>query len=399
MTTDPRTMNDPERGIWTSASNADADLLCPGRHMAQQKARRTEIPDKDAAHGTAIHLALAKGDPSGLTLEQHETFIACQQIVQGCIKSFFGEAQITHQANEARLWSSWGGIFGENGDQVRDIQHSGKLDRLYISGSKALVVEFKTLAGDVPAASSNQQLRDQAVLVYGGSATPPKNGRVDYVIKQIGCVVVQPLVTHSPEICLYEENDLIRATAEMQQRVNASNDHGSQRVAGESQCKFCRAAPYCPEYQAYATRSLPLAKTILDVPAALWTAEQCGQFLNAYSMAFNWLTDSKDAIRSRMEDGMEVPGHALREGNEVRHVANVQELFNRFVKLDGNTPLEKKVELFVSAADVGLGDFKEAVNKLTGYKGKKLESTVDKILDGVVETKRNRSSIVKRKAK
>lgn len=387
---------DPERGQWTSASSAEYDKLCPGRHLAQQKVPRDGKRSPDADHGTAIHLALSKNDSAGLTLEQTETFDACQKIANDCLKRFFGEAQITHQASEVRLWSAWGGII--NG-QIVDIRHSGKLDRLYISGSQALICEFKTLAGDVPSASSNLQLRDQAVLVWGGSAKPAANGLVEYVIKEIGCVVIQPFVTHSPEIFTYGESDLLRATIEMQERVSASNDPQSPRIAGETQCKFCRAALYCPEAQAYATRLLPVSKVILDVPAANWTPEQCGQFLNAFPMAETWLNDSKESIRSRMVDGMEVPGYGLKDGNEVRHVVNAQQLFNRFASLDDIATPEQKLELFMSSVEVGVGGLKTAVNKLTGYKGKKLESAVDKMLEGVVQLKKNRPSIVKRKAK
>ena len=44
------------------------------------------------------------------------------------------------------------------------LQHSGQLDRVHRKGSRALIIECKSLVGDIPESPKNLQLRDQAAL-------------------------------------------------------------------------------------------------------------------------------------------------------------------------------------------------------------------------------------------
>ena len=57
-----------ERRGQTSASNAQADSLCQGRHRAQ--AGLPDTKSDDSKFGTEIHDALAKDDPSKLKSDQ-----------------------------------------------------------------------------------------------------------------------------------------------------------------------------------------------------------------------------------------------------------------------------------------------------------------------------------------
>ena len=77
-----------QRGLWTSASNALSDSLCPGRHQAQRNLPPSE--SDDASHGRAIHLALQKQDPAGLDFQQTETYEACQKIFERELRKIFG---------------------------------------------------------------------------------------------------------------------------------------------------------------------------------------------------------------------------------------------------------------------------------------------------------------------
>src|SRR6516164_6632567 len=97
---------DERRGA-TSASNAAADKLCPGRHLAQ-KGIPEEPKDTDAIHGTLIHEALA-GDAEAfakLTVEQKETYDACQKIEKAQVAIAFGAASDQCKVwRETRFWA------------------------------------------------------------------------------------------------------------------------------------------------------------------------------------------------------------------------------------------------------------------------------------------------------
>ena len=175
-----------QRGTNTSASNAAADSLCPGRHLAQAQFPEEE-KDRDSAYGTRVHDALAAQNPTMLTAEQESIYESCNAIVEKVLPIFFGEEiknMLAVPNREKRYWIKW----------ADGLQHSAQVDAVYRKGTKALIVEFKTLNGDQQESSRNAQLRDQAVLFDFNCP----------LLTEIGVVVVQPLVTHSPELCVYK---------------------------------------------------------------------------------------------------------------------------------------------------------------------------------------------------
>lgn len=365
--------NDQSRGSWTSASNAEADLLCPGRFLAQ-----TNCPEdpgsEDAAFGIALHSAIATGDVTKLDVEQQDLHESCVKIIDNVGEQVFGphwpEARC-RAFSEQRYWAQF-----KNGSGTV-YKHSGQCDRVYRHSNKALVIEIKSLAGDVPGSPENMQLRDQAVLVKG-----------HFLVDQVATVVVQPYVTHSPKVCVYEKADLVRAEAEMFQRIVKAHDPASPRIAGEAQCKFCRARLKCSQYQKWAGSSLPVPASILDVPVTEWTGEQCAQFLAQKAVAQKWLDDAYNAMKARLEkDQGAIPGYQLKPGAEKGNITDAQALFSRFEVLGG------KLEQFMECLTVGKTRFKAAVNAVTGKKGKALESLIKTMGEGITETKRNSPSI------
>src|SRR5258705_10907283 len=131
------------RGNWTSASGAPADALCPGRHLAQIGLYSER--SQDSQHGDAIHKALCDGTDSGLSFEQRETLTACKTIEQKVVTQFFG-ADILKvalwRARERRFWM----IFGVG--EMIELRHSGQVDLVCRLGLRALVIDYKSLAGD-----------------------------------------------------------------------------------------------------------------------------------------------------------------------------------------------------------------------------------------------------------
>ena len=357
------------RGLWTSASNAAADALCPGRHLAQ--AGILESRGADAESGTLIHLALAIQDSTGLTLEQQEVYDACQEIDQRESAKLFaqlgeGQPKVTR---EQREWVRFKDASG------REIAHSGQYDVLRRAGVCGLITDYKTLQGDTPESPRNMQLRDLVVLV----ARKP-----GALLKSIAVMVVQPLVTHTPEITIYEEDDINKAEQEMLVRVAASNNPASKRVAGEVQCKFCLAKRRCPEYQQFAGAMVPGVQSLLSVPVEQWTPAQRGVFLDKRSVAQKWLDDCEAAMKAGLaKDPAFADGWALAPGRTRETITDAQAAFERFCKLGGTAAQ------FLSTVSVGKSKLKEAINAVTGAKGKQLDETVKQLCDGISETSTN----------
>ena len=379
---------DPRRGA-TSASNAQADLNCPGRHLAQQAAKfasvlRDEPLSEDAETGRRIHAALCDAERAGvanhiLSLTEREQYDRCREVEQKLYVQFFAEQAVingpagenTHRFRayrEARLWCKVAPK-GPSGLTILH-EHSGQPDVVYRQGVRALVLEYKTLLGDVPGSSRNLQLRDQAVLAW----------RNYPLIAEVGCAVIQPLVTMTPELCLYTAQDLLRAEEGMFARVLASNDPKSPRVPGEVQCKFCLARTTCAEYQKWAASMLPVPRSIVDKPMAEWDGQDCAAFCNGLSVAQKWLDGGKDWVKDKLQaDPSAVPGWGLTEGRTRETIKDPQTCLDRFTAIGGDLPR------FMPCIAVGKTKLRESLAKVTGLKGRALDDAMDQLLTGIVE--------------
>jgi hypothetical protein len=242
------------------------------------------------------------------------------------------------------------------------------------------VLDYKTASGEKTASSRNGQLRDLAVLAAGEIAET----------QEVAVAIVQPLVTHSPELCLYGPDDLKRAALEVYSRIVKSNDPKSPRVAGATQCAYCLAKLNCREYQEWATRMVPSPRSILDVPVASWTGEQCALFLDNKGVAQKWLDDCHDAMKARLKaDPTSVPGWALKPGTVKHPINDPQACFDRFAALGG------KLEQFLNIVSIGKGDLKEAVHAVTAAKGVNLDKAIAALTQGIVDDKQDAPSLVR----
>lgn len=375
---------DPGRGVWTSASNAEADALCPGRHWIQRGL--PDIQGEWADQGNAIHDALCSGDPSKLTLEQHDMYESCKAIEAKLVDRYFGLSVPEKLAViRERRWMT---TIPVNATQA--VGHSGKSDVVYRNGAKALILDYKSLSGQVAESPRNLQLRDLAVLFRGNTVG----------IVEIAVALIQPLVTHSPELVVYSGDDLDRSEKEMIARVLASNDANAPRKAGDAQCKYCKAKKLCMEYSNYAGSLLPaqvgeplLQSLAFQTPMASWTPEQCSQVAAMIPASVKVIDEIKDYLKAKLDkDPASIPGWYLAEGAKKEAIVDAQKAFERFIALGG------KLEGFMTCINVVKGRLKEAVAATTGKKGKALDTDIKTLCDGITEVSQNAPSLKRKEA-
>lgn len=345
-----------ERGGWTSASNAQADALCPGRHKAQAGIPE-ESPSEDAQSGTRIHAWLAaKATNSPLPdLVDHERDTAerCWEQAQATISAWAGSTPYTVQA-ETRHWMSYGSV-----------KHSGKSDLVCRAdtdaGRKYLVIDYKSGRGRVEDPASNLQLRDLACLLEDDPIS------VTVQIISVTVQIIQPLAgTSTP--CEYDFGDLLKATKEMIARVLASNDPNAKRIPGPVQCQWCRAKRVCPEYAAQLA-VVPHHSLAAMAPADLG----------------RWLAVCRDVgaaaeaeVRRLLGMGIEVPGWTLKPGHTTTKIVNPQGVWSR---CDG---LGVQPDAFMGAVKVQTTALRSVLKSATGKKGKDLDALLDDVLAGNV---------------
>lgn len=366
-----------QRGNWTSASAAQADFLCAGRHRAQSGLPDTQ--DESSEHGNAIHAALAKQDPTNLDVDQQELYDSIMEIEKKLVAAVFGSEILALEAKPVREQRYWIKFMGAG-----DPEHSGQVDVAYRYKTKALIIEYKSLAGEVTVSPQNMQLRDQVVLFDHN--TP--------MLAEIMCAVIQPYVTHIPALCGYKREDIAKARQELFNRVVRSNDPNAKRIPGEVQCKWCKAAGagLCSEYNAWAAKTIVRDASLIDVPVQEWTGEQCALFLERKPIARKWLDDADAAIKERLKaDENAVPGYTLRKGNTREHIVNPQAVFDTFSQLGGS------LNAFMDCVEVGKGALKTAVAAVTKAKGKRLDEQLKAVIGENHTMSENEPSIVKKK--
>lgn len=385
-------VKDP-RGGWTSASNAAADELCAGRHNAQKGI--ADRPSDDSEFGNKVHKALATDVTTDLSDEELKIYEQCVEIRQREVEKFFGDDHPNVKVSkERRFWCQILAKPGDKSPNAARYRHSGQVDFIARLGRRALIVEYKALPGDVPTSPTNKQLRDQVVLAAG-----------EMVIPEIGAVVVQPLVTHSPNVCLYTTESIKRAEAEMFSRVRANNNPEAERTANTVSCKFCLAKEGCSPYQTWVTAMVPKSEVIAATPVEQWTPEMRSHFLTMRPAVEQWLDDCYKKLKAMMKESpTSVPGYKLKPGSNVTTINDPQKLFERFCELGQEWANKENPEMshihtltpiFMQCVTVGNGSLSEVVRKITGLKGKALEKQVEDLRAGIIDSKRNDHSITK----
>lgn len=360
-----------ERCGWQSASNAEADNLCAGRHLAQRGI--ADETSADAASGNKIHEWLA--DPASvklpvLTGDEEQTFDLCRKIEEEILDQVFPKTFNIPCHRENRLWTD-----------VDGLKYSGKPDAVYVCGLIGLILDYKTGRNEVAKASSNLQLRDLAVLA---SET--------YSLKKVFVAVIQPWVTMTPQVCEYDLKDLVIARSQMESRIIASNAPDAKRTPGEKQCRYCRAKAQCPEAHELALMPAMTAMPEGITPAAIaatLTADNLAAFLDRATFAENVIDACRTEAKRRLTEGESVPGYALKEGSKRESITDANTCWTRACSR-GVT-----VEQFMGSVTIAKGKLKDAVKNATGFKGKTLDADVALILEGITEEKQSASSLVK----
>lgn len=379
-----------KRGGWTSASNAAADELCEGRHQAQKGLPEEKNADSD--FGRDIHAALAADDPKLLGDDEAKLSIyeQCVDIRTRLVNQFFGDdAPNVKISRHRRLWCSVLATPGDKSTSPVRYQHSGEADVIVRHGKRALIMEYKALVGDIAASPTNKQLRDQVVLAAG-----------ELLLSEVGTAIIQPLVTHKPDICLYTEETIKKAEAEMFERVRRSNRPNAKRMANAVSCKFCLARHQCIEHQKWVTAMVPKSEMLSATPIEQWTPEMRTHFLTMKPVVEQWLNDCYSKLKGYLKDAPDfVPGFKLEEGNSVTTVSDPQELFNRFSVLAKDwaakeaDPQAAIVAAFMRCVKIVNEQLKGSIRLVTDLKGKKLDAAYDKIREGITDSKKNQPSI------
>lgn len=319
-----------------SASGSARWINCPGSVRMEDG-----ISDKGSAfaqEGTAAHelaeLVLTKGgscfDWEGRPLIENSAFTVDHemadrvQVYVDYVKQFGGE----HQYEQRVDFSEWvpGGF--------------GTSDAIVIDGSTLRVIDLKYGKGVEVYASENTQGILYALGAYS-------EAELFHPIERVIISIVQPRRDHIDEWEL-SVTDLLKWGERIAQAAEQALSDNAPRKAGEKQCQFCKAKPFCPEQQRLAHDVIMTDFDCLDFPSVDRLSDaDLSKALAAKKQILGWLDAVEQYASERLEAGEGFPGFKLVAGRSTRQWGDETEAAATLSSELGDDAFERK---FVSVA-------------------------------------------------
>lgn len=333
-----------------------------------------DLPTDDSKFGTRVHAFLSGGlQPENLTPEELDCGESCQAIESKVLAQWRLRNQIPDDAviltirDSERLWLE---IHGER-------ECSGVADAIHSWNHHVLVLDFKTLPGDHKDSNDNLQLRCLAILA---------NRRADYGLESADVAIIQPLVTHSPAVCHYDQPALHQAMEELVSILAASKKPDASLIPGD-QCRFCRANAVCPAVH----KEVETMASLTIHESGLTVSDEDLAALRARCGAATKMIESIKAECFRRAEAnpaaWKALGWEITEGAGKRAVDNVAEVAERLH--DAGVPYPD----ITNNCSVAIGKVEALTRQATGEKGLKLKQAVDRILTDCVSIKKPRPSL------
>ncbi len=335
----------------------------------------------EATTGDRIHLALETGDTAGLTVDDLQTWEMCLDQKNELLSNWIGEEMGYQVFKEVRLGLTTLGL-------VRDVtpkttwklRFSGKADFVAVFGEGALICDYKTLHGDHDHASENDQLRSLAVLVA-----------LRHGVSQVRVAIIQPW-KGKPTVADFDKAALEAATAWLHDTLNREELSTPDQANAGDWCKWCPARVNC---EAFTRTVLATAETaIMQLPADDETARKA-MFARAAELPDNelaarycglkmlgWYVNAVEGnVRMRAaENGTFAADHyRIVEGKARESIEKVDVVFSNLSEL-GVTAQD-----FTAVCKTTKTAVAALARKATGQKGRELDATVKRCLEGAVK--------------
>lgn len=229
----------------------------------------------------------------------------------------------------------------------------------------------------VTPAAANPQLR---VYAIGGA----EKWDADNVV--VG--VTQPRLPYEERLTMaaYSRNDIDRARKELEWILLTSRQPDAPLVAGDDQCRYCKAKLLCPAYnEKYSALKVAEERTLDEC-----TDDQLDRILLAISFAHYIEDQAREVARARVKAGG-MPNWKLGKESEARSIADVRRAISLLVLRGDVTEADVKDSLKMS-----IGPLEEKVRMRKKCTWKEAREIVSETLASVIETKPKEPSLLKK---
>jgi hypothetical protein len=342
-------MIDVERLDLESASSAYRRRRCSGSVNLINELRasgKLKIlpPDPDAQSGTRMHEAWCDSRRNGLLPREADTVASLQRMEETLVAQWAGRDQYVLLGREQRLWLHQG----------FEPIHSGQFDVAYgtLSTQRMLILDGKTLFGEVSPAETNDQLRELVALAH-----------LNYPqAQEFTVAILQPWISSLPSVAVYDRAEAELSLRLLRQTIADCADPDAPRTPG-AWCRHCPAIHHCEEARTLVGSTYRLAKRIEAGEYALPVGEQGARFLDSVKTAETILEALKAAYREiLLADPHALPGWYMKEGKRVREISNVLKAWDVAAPHMSLEAFMAATKLSVTALEKAFGQTTEAFN-------------------------------------
>src|SRR5215469_312490 len=362
-------MTDSERLDLSSASSAYRRRRCTGSENLIRQLRKRGLlkeipPGADAISGTASHAGWA-GQDVQLDATQEQTVQTLKHLETLVVTDWCaGQSNdIFVLGREVRLWLRQG---------IEPL-HSGQYDCAYVSKDwrRALILDAKTLYGEVDPAEHNDQLRELVALF-----------RFNYPqITHYTVAILAPNHLERVSIATYDMLEAELALRLLRLSLLETADPDAVRTPGRH-CDHCPALSNCEEARQLIGHTHSLAKRIEAGQYTLPLGEKGARILQEIDTVKKVLKSLQEAYKRELAADPDcLPGWHLKNGKRIRQIDDIK----RALELWSAQRLD--IADFLSATEISISKLEAAFGNAIGARGKRLTDSFNTSFAEVITLK------------
>jgi hypothetical protein len=358
----------------TSASNLDRRRLCPGSEFMERGI--PEVESEESKEGTLLHAydANPQFDRCVLKPQQRDLLRISSELdkrIFDLVQEQFGVGQSHYETGREKDLIVDGG----------SVATPGRCDlwAYWPEQKLMLVVDKKYGFKVVTPAFANIQLRTYAV----GAAN-------ERDCEHVVVAITQPRLSYNERITMaaYTRQDIEAAHAEILSIRRGSAREDAPLVAGEDQCRYCKAKLVCQAYRdKFALSPVDMNKL------QLCTDDQLDMMFVACQFA-DWVKEPLHSEMRKRKNAGGMANYKLGKEKEVRHIADPNRAFS-LLQLRGDLTRD---EVF-DCSKMFIGKIEERIREKKKLTAKDAKARVNETLESVIERVSERAPLIRLKDK
>lgn len=306
-------MTEDKRFGKSSASKLGIVVKCTGMLQLWNSIKGDGVEHEDtpdSSFGQGVHAAWA-GNISELSLSERQQLVKkkADSIESKLVSEIFGGDE-TRVIAETRFKLS----DPKTGEHV----HSAQIDKAHYRDGRWLVMDLKSLYGDVEPPDRNWQLLSQVCCIADDDVV--RNQRGERQTNEFICAIIQPLVSIKPELVRYSFEDIRRAKRLILQKLDEAAAPEAPRTPG-IHCKYCPCATHCDVSAA----DLWAMEKRTNLGLTHLTPEMVAAVLPDIAPLKKRIKDFEAIAKQLASDGL-LPGYEIRQQDGARYIQSQESI-------------------------------------------------------------------------